>query len=126
VIVTGIWNEAPWQPLAELVLIAAPLGMWMMVVPAGTLMLSEDCVGTETPELALVQRLPPTTVTVDPISEMLVRVTAKLFGLLRVNVRSALAPGMRSDDGVPVAASTVTDWAVPVMAVPEPFPELVK
>src|SRR5581483_1267972 len=67
VTVMGIWKEAPWQPLAELVLMEAPFGIWTTTpVPVATVTLSPADVGTVTPEFAAVQPVPPVTDTVPP------------------------------------------------------------
>jgi hypothetical protein len=59
VIRTGTWNEAPWQPLAELELIETPLRTTMVFVPLGIEIARPEWVGTVTPEVAPVQLLPP-------------------------------------------------------------------
>jgi hypothetical protein len=88
---TGIRNVAPWQPVTELALMAAPFGTWMTFVPGGIVMLKPVVVGTETPEV--VQPDPPTTVTVEPFSERPVKVSELLLGLSTSTRRSALEPG---------------------------------
>ena len=56
---TGTWKVAPWQPLAEEVLMSTAPGMWtVMFAPAGTEMLRSVRVGTETPVFEDVQAVP--------------------------------------------------------------------
>ena len=52
--------------------------------------------------------------------------TGNGFGLLTFTTRSPVLPGSNVLPTVPSAASTVTDWAVPVLAEPLPDPVEVK
>jgi hypothetical protein len=102
------------------------LGTWTLVVPGVTEMLSPLWVGTVTPELPAVQLVPPTTVSGVAFWEIETIFTGKLLGFVIVRVRSALAPGWSLEEGVPVAAKTVTAVACLTVAVPVPKPLAVR
>jgi hypothetical protein len=119
---TGTWKDAPWHPLADELLIWTPPGTVMVWVPDGIVIDRPLEEGIETPDVAPVQLLPPTDVTL-PFCVTEVRVSARAFGLYTVIRRSPVPPGWSWLETVPVACSTVTADTVPATVAPLPVPE---
>jgi hypothetical protein len=121
---TGMWNDAPWHPFCDAVLMAAAPARSMRCDPDATAM--DGLEGNEVDTPVVVQVPVPPVAVMAPFWLMPVMVNVYALGLVTRNTTSLVPPGKSAVVGVspPVRAKMLGVPSVPVTADADPDPKV--